>query len=111
MGKKFSIPLVAGSIICFGLASFYLYRKKRHQFWKDHGISGPPPHWLYGNMHQLQVPNRHKVMDEWSKIYGEFYGYYEGPDAILVTSNLEAIERICVKQFSDFQGHNVNIFF
>lgn len=44
---------------------------------------------------------------EWTKIYGKTYGYYEGAAPILVTSDLQILEQVLVKQFANFHGHQV----
>ena len=90
------------------LSGFFCYRKFYcHRYFKNLGIPGPEPHWFWGNLDKLWTDDRHLVMSKWTELYGEFYGYYEGPTPVLVTTSLEAVERIGIKQFSDFQGHNV----
>lgn len=41
-------------------------------------------------------------MREWTKVYGSTYGYFEGHLPILVTSDLEIIQEVFVRQSSNF---------
>ena len=88
---------------------FYIHRKRRHSFFRKLGIPGPKPHWLFGNLHQIWGRQLHVVYRDWSEEFGEFYGYFEGPTPILVTSSLDGVEQICVKQYSNFQGHRFGV--
>ena len=110
---NFKIPrLVTIPVTALGGAFviFYCYRKFWcHRYFKARGVPGPEPHWFWGNTKELWVNDRHSVMQQMANKYGDFWGYYEGPTPVLVTSNLEAVERINIKQFSEFQGHSVCI--
>ena len=101
------------AIACFGtgILAFYIYRKfYRQRLFKRLGIPGPEPHWLFGNVFQLFQKDRHLIMSKWSAKYGPFFGYYLGADPVLVINTPEAVEAVCVKQSSEFQGHAVCIY-
>ena len=87
---------------------FFLYRRHKAHYFKRHGMPGPEPHWFFGNLKDLwNTKQKHLLFHNWSKKYGKFYGIMEGPIPVLVTSSPEAVEQICVKQYSNFQGHKV----
>lgn len=47
------------------------------------------------------------MLKEWTWKYGKTYGYYEGHLPILVTSDLNLIEQIFIKQYSNFSARKV----
>lgn len=56
------------------------------------------------------LPNKKNYSDklrEWTKIHGKTYGYYEGHQPILVTSDLELVQEICIKQSTNFAAKKV----
>lgn len=46
-------------------------------------------------------------MRQWTKKYGKTYGYYEGHLPIIVTSDLEIIQEVFIKQFGNFVARKV----
>jgi hypothetical protein len=51
------------------------------------------------------------VLKKWTEIYGKTYGYFEGHLPVMVTSDLDIIEEICVKQYSNFSARKVIKFY
>lgn len=43
----------------------------------------------------------------WTKQHGKTYGYYEGPKAVIVSSDLDFLQEIFVKQFGCFNGRKL----
>ena len=102
--SKMLVPIAISSIILVSKVSlFYLYRKYRLKYFKKLGIPGPDPHWFYGNLGELwSTDSRHILISNWTKKYGKIFGYYEGSTPVLVISDVEDIERLCIKQMNDF---------
>jgi hypothetical protein len=48
-----------------------------------------------------------KVFKEWSEKYGKTYGVYMGHLPYLVTSDLDFINEICIKQYNNFSAKKV----
>ena len=55
------------------------------------------------------LKNQSEVLKQWTEIYGKTYGYYQGHLPIIVTSDLDIIEEICIKQHSNFSARKVKI--
>ena len=43
------------------------------------------------------------MLERWNRKYGDFYGFYEGPQPVIVTSDLEVVKKVCV---SDHHTYN-----
>lgn len=54
------------------------------------------------------MKNYSDVIWNWTKKYGKTYGYFEGHQPIIVTSDLEIIQDVFLKQSSNFSGRKVN---
>ncbi|GBO45465.1 hypothetical protein AVEN_19337-1, partial [Araneus ventricosus] len=50
------------------------YRKRNFSFLKEHGIPGPEPSLLFGNMLELVTKTPLKCLDEWFQKYGKIVG-------------------------------------
>ncbi|PAV74176.1 hypothetical protein WR25_08746 isoform B [Diploscapter pachys] len=48
------------------------------------------------------------ISSEWKKIYGPTFGIYEGLRKMLITSDLDIINEVFVKQFDNFHGRKTN---
>ncbi|ELU14194.1 hypothetical protein CAPTEDRAFT_220559 [Capitella teleta] len=100
------IPTALAGVAVLMVFAIYRDRKKKHNIFRKLGIPGPEPHWWYGNLKQLRSQTRlaHESLDEWSRVYGTTYGYYEGPTAILVTSDLNFLKSVFIKNFNKFHA-------
>lgn len=47
---------------------------------------------------------------EWTELYGKTYGYFEGHQPVFVTSDLDIIQDILIKQSSNFAARKVNFY-
>lgn len=55
----------------------------------------------------MLIKNESNVVNKWTKELGQTYGYFEGHLPILVTSDLEIIQEVFIKQFNNFSGRKV----
>ena len=49
------------------------------------------------------------ALREWTKQFGKTYGIYEGHLPILVTSDVDIIQEVFIKQFSSFIARKVDV--
>nr|UOU03273.1 cytochrome P450 3045C1-1 [Brachionus rubens] len=102
-------PKILLKISCFtlfGFTSIYLGKIwYSYRFFKGMGIKTPNYKFFYGNNLELVKNNNYSdVIREWTKIYGKTYGFYEGHFPVLVTSDLDIIQEVFVKQSTNFSG-------
>jgi hypothetical protein len=84
--------------------------RNRHTYFARIGLPTPPPSFFDGNLFELitgQQASPSLVLREWTKKYGKTYGYYEGPRPVIVTSDINIINDVFVKQFNNFHGRKV----
>ena len=67
-------------------------------------IPGPKPLPFLGNIPELVHKAPHKVVDEWSKKYGNILKMYYFRKPIVVVSGLESIHKVLIQQSADFVG-------
>ncbi|KAK0057347.1 cytochrome P450 3A43-like isoform X1 [Biomphalaria pfeifferi] len=82
-------------------------RKDRMRIFQKMGIPGPEPNFLFGNLLEFQKVPLYKKHQEWKQKYGTTYGYYEGPTPVLVTSDVNILEEVFVKQFNNFHARKL----
>lgn len=82
--------------------ALYKWRLWKLSLFKRMGIPGPVPHLITGNFDQLWTSDTVKVMDKWSKQYGDMYGIYNGDAPFLMVKDLELIQRVFITDFSLF---------
>ncbi|CAN7945850.1 unnamed protein product, partial [Ixodes pacificus] len=82
-------------------------RRKHFSFFKDIGVPGPRPSLFSGNLSELIEKGSTLCFEEWVKKYGDFVGFYNGAEPMLIVKDLELIKRIQIKDFSNFRGRGV----
>nr|UOU03274.1 cytochrome P450 3045C1 [Brachionus rubens] len=76
-----------------------------YRFFKNLGIKTPEYKFFYGNHLELTRDKKYsEVLRDWTNKYGKTYGYYQGHLPILVTSDLDVIQDVFVKQSSNFSA-------
>ena len=78
------------------------YYKPYHVIKKSLRISGPPPSLFYGNYSEIAQHGYLECMSKWTSQYGPTFVYYLGITPVVVTTDLEIIKLIMVKNFDDF---------
>jgi cytochrome P450 family 6 len=85
-------------------------RRKYYYFKKAH-IPGPIPTFLFGNLGILwQAPHYFRQLESWTHQYGKIYGIFEGTLPIYVVSDLDFIEEVFIKQFTNFNTRRPFLF-
>ncbi|XP_055925097.1 cytochrome P450 3A24-like [Argiope bruennichi] len=93
------------SLLAVGVVALWLlYRKRSFSFLKDHGIPGPEPNILFGNMLELLTKNPIKCLDEWFEKYGRIVGYYLGTRPVILITDVDLLKRIQVSDFTKFMN-------
>ncbi|XP_064625154.1 cytochrome P450 3A13-like [Lineus longissimus] len=84
------------------LYRYYRARKKRLLYFVERGISGPEPNIIIGNLHQIRNEGVGTVTHRWAAEYGKTYGYFEGPNPVIVTSDLDILKSVFIKDYNRF---------
>uniref|UniRef100_A0A914UNI5 Cytochrome P450 n=1 Tax=Plectus sambesii TaxID=2011161 RepID=A0A914UNI5_9BILA len=95
----------------FVSVAVYYYFWNRSQYFKRRGIPGPSPSSVFtGNLKEFQKDNAPPLrLVEWEKKYGETYGFYEGGNRIIVTSDLDVLQDIFVRKFENFYSRKRDV--
>lgn len=94
--------IVAIAAIVIAVATFWRWRQKTFRVFKDLGIPGPEANFISGNFYQLWNGDTVKVLDDWSKTYGDVYGLFHGDAPFLMTKDLELLRRVFIADFGLF---------
>ena len=78
------------------------YYKPYYVIKKSLRLSGPPPSLFYGNYSEIAQHGYLECMSKWTSQYGPTFVYYLGIMPVVVTTDLEIIKLIMVKNFDDF---------
>lgn len=73
-------------------------------YFKRIGIPGPKPNLIWGNLAEYHSMDIYRVIGRWIKKYGDTFGFYDGDVPFIVTQDLDLIEEVCVRSFSNFTG-------
>jgi cytochrome P450 len=82
--------------------------KSRYDYFKRHGLPGPPPVFLFG--HYLTFWSTHtysRQLEKWTKQYGSIYGLFHGSCPMYVVSDVDFIQEIYIKQFASFHSRRL----
>ncbi|XP_070394920.1 cytochrome P450 3A29-like isoform X3 [Dermacentor albipictus] len=93
-----AIAAVAVTTVVFWL----LKRRSRLRLFKDLGIPGPKPDFLWGNLKQMDH-SRLETFVQWRKDHGKLFGVYVGSEPFLVITDPEIAHECFVKQAAIFQ--------
>ncbi|CAF0950184.1 unnamed protein product [Didymodactylos carnosus] len=97
------LTLILFTIIIILVLTYCRVIFQRQQYFKLLNISGPKSEFFFGHLRQIwNVKVYSRKLQEWTKQYGKIYGIFEGTLPIYVVSNLDFIEQVFIKQFSNF---------
>lgn len=88
--------------------SLFLYKKRCQQMsiLKKLGYPGPKSNLIFGNAIELSKKGAYRVFPKWTKDYGPIVGFYIGGRPQILTSDLDLIRNILIKDFHLFTGRN-----
>jgi hypothetical protein len=99
-----TIALIS-TIVC--LIAIYLWIvNNRYDYFKRHGIPGPPHRFFFGHYKTLWSAKLYsKQLQEWTHQYGPIYGIFAGSRPMYVVSDVDFLQEVYIKQFSSFHSH------
>lgn len=89
-----------------GIISWLLKRRRRLRFFKDLGIPGPEPDFIWGSLKQMDH-RRIEACVQWRNKYGKVFGIYIGSEPFLVIADAQMAHECFVKQAAIFQDRPV----
>ncbi|XP_075751990.1 cytochrome P450 3A14 isoform X2 [Rhipicephalus microplus] len=89
------------------LAALLTSRWWHFSYFKRIGIPGPKPNLIWGNLAEYHSMDVYKIIGKWIKKYGDTFGFYDGDVPFIVTQDLDLIEEVCVRSFSNFTGRGM----
>ena len=94
-------------IVLLILVVSYCWRiYQAYSFFIRLGIPGPPTLFFFGNILDILKTKRPSLLiQQWTKKYGDIFGYFEGHTPILVISNPDILQDVFIKSFSNFHSH------
>ncbi|XP_022106653.1 cytochrome P450 3A24-like [Acanthaster planci] len=94
-----------GTIIIVLLSTLLVYLSWRTYdqltFFSKLGLKGPTPVPIFGNLFGFK-DGVHIAIGKWIKEYGKTFGISRGAQKVIVTSDVEFVKEVMVKQFSHF---------
>lgn len=85
----------------------YLWQiRKSYEFFRRRNIPGPSPTFFFGNfLEVIRTRRLSTTIRQWTKKYGQVFGYFEGHTPILVLSDPDILQDVFVRSFSKFHSH------
>uniref|UniRef100_A0A1I7V563 Cytochrome P450 n=2 Tax=Caenorhabditis tropicalis TaxID=1561998 RepID=A0A1I7V563_9PELO len=107
------LTFIIATFITF-IAYILLARRERFKMREKIGLSGPEPHWFFGNLKEI-VERKEKLgyddSNEWFNVlhkkYGDKFVIYFGAQMNIVLSDEEDIKEVFIKNFSNFSDRIV----
>ncbi|XP_055350212.1 cytochrome P450 3A24-like [Paramacrobiotus metropolitanus] len=86
-----------------GLVGYFVYDTyRKSRYWPEKGIPSLTPVPLLGSLLDAMRTGQSAFDFKWTKKLGRIFGYFDGPTPVIVTSDLEMLKNILVKDFSHF---------
>ncbi|GMR41540.1 hypothetical protein PMAYCL1PPCAC_11735 [Pristionchus mayeri] len=95
------------------LTAIYAFYVRSSTYWLRRGVVAVPPKSIvFGSTKELLQKDYPRVLKyrDWGRKYGKTYGIKEGVHNMLVTSDLEMVQEIFVKQFDYFHSRKHVVF-
>uniref|UniRef100_A0AC34FH50 Cytochrome P450 n=1 Tax=Panagrolaimus sp. ES5 TaxID=591445 RepID=A0AC34FH50_9BILA len=92
---------------------FSLYLRHRCNYFASRNIPQPPvTSYFLGNLDELEKDGKHMDhLRKWDSEYGKLFGIMEGSHRVIVTSDVNLLHEVFVKQFPVFQSRKVHASF
>nr|UOU03269.1 cytochrome P450 3045C5-2 [Brachionus rubens] len=98
------LKILGTSVIGLGV-TYFIKIWSSYRFFKQRGIPTVDYKFFYGNSPEIfKNKNYSDQLKAWGQKYGKTYGYFEGHLPILVTSDLEIIQEVFIKQHTNFSA-------
>lgn len=94
------------SLTAIGTISIYIAKIwYSYKFFEKRGVPTPPYEFFFGNFREIRKSKKFsKVIRQWTEKYGKIYGYYQGHTPMLVISDLDFINEVFIKQYTNFSA-------
>ena len=98
------------SLTAIGTISIYIAKIwYSYKFFEKRGVPTPPYEFFFGNFREIRKSKKFsKVIRQWTEKYGKIYGYYQGHTPMLVISDLDFINEVFIKQYTNFSAKKNN---
>jgi thromboxane-A synthase len=92
-----------------GLIAAYLWNlKNRYDYFKQRGVPGPSPVFLFGHYLMIWSTRAYsRQLEKWTQQYGSVYGLFEGSCPMYVVSDVDFLQEIYIKQFASFHSRRL----
>uniref|UniRef100_A0AC34FDR9 Cytochrome P450 n=1 Tax=Panagrolaimus sp. ES5 TaxID=591445 RepID=A0AC34FDR9_9BILA len=89
---------------------FNFYLKHRSKYFQRLGLPQPPITSIFlGNLEEFERNGKnHEKLFEWHQKYGTTFGMLQGAHRVIVTSDLNILNEVYVKQFHTFQARMIH---
>nr|QVK45581.1 cytochrome P450 [Brachionus paranguensis] len=77
------------------------------RIFKRMGLRTPRFAFFYGNLPEILKNTQSNTLRKWTSEFGKTYGYYEGHLPVIVTSDLDFINEVFIKQYSNFMARKI----
>ena len=102
MSLELAVWLCAG-VVLLVILSMVINVQRKHRYFTEANIPGPPPTFLLGNLNTLwRAPSYFRQLETWTHQYGKVYGMFEGTSPIYVVSDVDFLEQVFITQFVNF---------
>ena len=109
-----SVALVVwliASVLLLTILLFIVIVRRKQNYFADANIPGPPPSFLFGNLNKLWAASHYfRQLQSWTQEYGKVYGMFEGTAPIYVVSDVDFLEQVFIKQFTNFDRRKPLLF-
>ncbi|XP_055350211.1 cytochrome P450 3A2-like isoform X2 [Paramacrobiotus metropolitanus] len=90
-------------IFAAAIIAYFVYDSfRKSQYWPRKGIPTLTPIPLFGSLIDEVATGQGEFDLKWTKKLGRTFGYFDGPTPVLVTSDLDMLKNIMVKDFTHF---------
>ncbi|CAL1528688.1 unnamed protein product [Lymnaea stagnalis] len=66
------------------------------------GIQGPRPSLFFGNLMEIRSKGQFQALKDWTKLYGDVFGYFEGYTPVMAVSDPDILRNVLLKDASNF---------
>jgi cytochrome P450 len=98
----FLTVILISIVICL-IASYLWIINNCYNYFKHHGIPGPPHRFFVGHCKDLwSTKSFSKLIQQWTRQYGSVYGIFEGTRPMYIVSDVNFLEEVYIEKFSSF---------